>query len=115
MYIVYLDLGLPKLCILQFAALPSASPINSPIVNLQDEGALAAPYPSLTLIPRGIQERGETILIHGFVTAVGRFRDVSILGKYDPGKMFLAMLREWIFRPALRGDQPVEVEVVLAI
>jgi hypothetical protein len=114
-YLVYLDLGLPKMCILQFAALSPDSPISSPIVNLVDTAALAAPYPSLTLVPKRIQERGETVLIHGFVTAAGRFRDISILGSYDPGSMFLAMLREWIFRPARRGNQPVEVEVVLAI
>jgi hypothetical protein len=110
-FVVYLDIGLPKMSMLQYAtAIP-----QGPVINLAETGALDAPYPKLTLIPKTIQTLGESILIHGFVTAAGRLRDVSILGGADGASALLALLQDWIFRPARRGDRPVEVEILLTI
>jgi hypothetical protein len=109
-YVVYLDVGLPRMGTLQFSV-PSGA---GPIVNL-DADDIAAPYPSVTVVPKSAQKQGDTMLVHGFVTTEGRLRDLSILGNSPLGKALLALLENWVFRPARRGDQPVEVEIVLTI
>ncbi|HEY6369597.1 MAG TPA: hypothetical protein VIX37_03395, partial [Candidatus Sulfotelmatobacter sp.] len=109
-YVVYLDVGLPRMTALEFSV-PSGA---GPVVNL-DADDIAAPYPSLTVVPKSAQSLGDVILVHGFVTTEGRLRDLSILGVSQLGKPLLAMLENWVFRPAKRGDRPVEVEIVLAI
>jgi hypothetical protein len=115
-YVVYLDVGLPRMSALEFSV-PSGA---GPVVNL-DADDIAAPYPSLTVVPKSAQSLGDVILVHGFVTTEGRLRDLSILsndhagGNSQLGKPLLAMMENWVFRPARRGDRPVEVEIVLAI
>jgi hypothetical protein len=109
-YVVYLDVGLPRMSALEFSV-PSG---GGPVVSL-DADDIAAPYPSRTVVPKSAQSQGDVILVHGFVTTEGRLRDVSILGDSQLGKPLLAMLENWVFRPAKRGDRPVEVEIVLAI
>jgi hypothetical protein len=115
-YVVYLDVGLPRMSALEFSVPPSAGPV----VNL-DADDIAAPYPSVTVVPKSAQSLGDVILVHGFVTTEGRLRDLSIssndhgAGNSQLGKALLAMMENWVFRPAKRGDRPVEVEIVLAI
>jgi hypothetical protein len=115
-YVVYLDVGLPRMSSLEFSV-PSGA---GPVVNL-DGDDIAAPYPSLTVVPKSAQSQGDAILVHGFVTTEGRLRDLSIFsndhggGNSQFGKALLAMLENWVFRPAKRGDRAVEVEIVLAI
>ena len=109
-YVVYLDVGLPRMSTLQFSV-PSGA---GPIVNLDADG-IDAPYPSMTVVPKSAQKQGDSILVHGFVTTEGRLRDLSIVGNSPLGKALLALLENWVFRPARRGDHPVEVEIVLTI
>jgi hypothetical protein len=115
-YVVYLDVGLPRMSALEFSV-PSGA---GPVVDL-DADDIAAPYPSLTAVPKSAQSQGDVILVHGFVTTEGRLRDLSISsndhggGNSQFGKALLAMMENWVFRPARRGDRPVEVEIVLAI
>jgi hypothetical protein len=117
-YTVYLDVGLPKTCTLQFCVTPTEAPPvpASPIINLLETTAIEAPYPSLTLVPRPVQSWRDPIFIHGFLTSAGRFRNLSFLG--TPGSeeaYLLILLQDWEFRPARLGAERIEVEFVLTI
>ena len=116
-YTVYLEVGIEKAWILQFCLPRNAQTldITGPVVQLAAMDTLQAPYPLLTLIPKSRPPHSAYLLFHGFLTESGRFRDLTKLSRADEASEFLSLLQKWEFRPATRGTEPVEVEILLAI
>jgi hypothetical protein len=116
-YTVYLEVGAPKPWVLQFCVpVTEAAPVPSAVVNLADVQPVKAPYPRATFI----QQLGSAVasgydLLHGFISASGRFRDLKAVGGNGRASRILPLLEQWEFRPAMLGSAAIEVEVLLAI
>jgi len=78
---------------------------------------LVAPYPRVTMRPPVKPRPGHHVMVHGYVTVEGRFRDLKVLSASAPNEaeMVEAVLEKWEFRPASRNAKPIEVETLLAI
>jgi hypothetical protein len=116
-YTVYLEVGAPKPWVLQFCV-PAAegAPAMSPVVNLADVQPVKAPYPMVTFIqPALAAVTSGYNLVHGFISANGRFRDLKAVGGNERAVRVLPLLEQWEFRPAMLGSTAVDVEVLLAI
>ena len=118
-YTVYLQLSLPKAWILQYCLPVTAAAASavSGVVRLDDPQPVTPPYPIATVLSEmELQPKSSYTLIHGFLTAAGKFRDMTLLGKVDQQlSRLLQLLEKWEFQPARKGDAPAEVEVLLAI
>jgi hypothetical protein len=117
-YTVYLNLGIPKAWILQYCLASSAQGNDvTGVVKLNESQPITPPYP-LTTILSGVELRSKAgyTLIHGFVTPAGKFRNLTLSGNVDQQfTRLLELLEKWEFQPAMNGNSPTEVEVVLAI
>jgi len=118
-YTVYLQLNTPKAWILQYCLPPPAGGASalSGVVRLHDPQPVTPPYPLATVLSEvELQPKSSYTLIHGFLTADGRFRNMTLMGKVDPQlTRLLQLLEKWEFRPSMQVERPVEVEVLLAI
>jgi hypothetical protein len=56
-------------------------------------------------------------MIHGFITAAGRFDQLAVVypDELDKKDLLLSSLKLWDFRPASRDGEPAAVEVLLII
>jgi hypothetical protein len=118
-YTVYLRVGAPKEWMLQYC-IPNAmaAQISAGVVTLGTPAPLKAPFPRLTFRPLAEMFPKEGyIMVHGMITELGKFRDLKTVGRVDPkvGALLLAFLEKWEFRPATRDEQPVPVEILIAI
>jgi hypothetical protein len=119
-YSAFIQAGGPKDWILQYcipAAEDHTTEISGPVVRLGTASPLSAPYPRVTLRPAVRPRPGRYVMVHGAVTAAGRFEGLRILGTTDPyeTEIVLSVLEQWEFRPAMRDGAPLKVEVLLAI
>jgi hypothetical protein len=117
-YTVYLKVGDEREWLLEYC-IPTNVTRSSPYqVNIDDSGAVSAPYPVTTVIPKNVVElpHPRHIVLHGLLSTAGVFRDITGPDAESPlVREVLPLLREWQFRPALRDRVPVEVEVLLII
>jgi len=113
-YSVYLHVGLSKSWILQYA-LPSSE-------DTMPGGSrphIEAPWPFYIVRPNldDVYVNANALMIHGFVTAGGRFESLSLA--FPPGfteaQGVVAALQQWQFRPATENGQKARVEVLLII
>jgi hypothetical protein len=116
-YTVYLPVGRQKPWIMQYCV-PKETAIKSRqgiAIQLGNPAPVKAPYPRITVVPP-LPGR-ERIMLHGFVTDLGHFRDLRIVSGMAVAEeyMILALLKHWVFRPATRDGVPVTVEVVLVM
>jgi hypothetical protein len=121
-YSVYLRTGSAKDWILQYcipAADERTTEVFGSVVRLAGGGpaALSAPYPRMTMRPVVKPRPGHYVMVHGSITAKGRFQDLRTLGATDPyeTEIVISVLEKWEFRPAMRDGKPAAVEVLLAI
>jgi len=97
---------------------PDTSSSLGTVMEYSDEsakggGALSPPQPIRTTLPDGLP-RARMVVI-GTLDASGNLKNLRVL-EPGPAQMtakVLAALNNWKFRPALRGDQPVEVTAIL--
>ena len=117
-YTVYLKVGDEREWLLEYC-IPSNVTRSSPYqVNIDDSGAVSAPYPVTTVIPKNVVDlpHPKHIVLHGLLSIAGVFREITGPDTDSPlVREVLPLLREWQFRPALRDRVPVEVEVLLII
>jgi len=117
-YTVYLKVGDEREWLLEYC-IPTNVTRSSPYqVNIDDSGAVSAPYPVTTVIPKNVVElpHPKHIVLHGLLSTAGVFREITGPDAESPlVREVLPLLREWQFRPALRDRVPVEVEVLLII
>jgi hypothetical protein len=116
-YTVFLKVGASAEWILRYCV-PNASNVarvTATGVELTDSRPVKAPYPTLMMAPLGA--RRASLILHGFVTVEGKFRNLRAVRSEDEqaARRIAPHLNQWDFRPASRGGKPVEVEIVLII
>lgn len=76
-------------------------------------GDLTGPQPLRAELPTGLPRT--QVVVRCEIDASGNLKIVSLLesGPSDVTVKILAALSKWKFRPAMRGDQPVEVNTIL--
>jgi hypothetical protein len=118
-YTVYLSVGDAREWLLEYCIPASVNPrASSYQVNIDDPGAVSAPYPVSTVIPRNVFEllHAENIVLHGLLSVAGLLREVKATNMESAlAREVLPLLSQWQFRPALRDKVPVEVEILLII
>lgn len=113
-YTAYLHVGLSKSWILQYSL-----PRNSEAAAGGAVSRLEAPWPYNIVRPN--LEPGaigsDALMIHGFVSASGRFEDLSVVfpQPFSIAQFVLAALQKWQFRPSTLNGRAVRVEVMLII
>jgi hypothetical protein len=104
-YTVYVDTSMGTV-VMQFAEVdPAAAPAHA--------GALSGPQGLRTNLPADLPHA--RIVIKAKLDASGNLRNLQVL---EPGPAamtakIMAALPGWKFRPAMRGEQPVEVNAIL--
>jgi hypothetical protein len=116
-YSVYLKVGLRKNWILQYC-LPRSEEQKTSVKGRPDP--LDAPWPYFIVRPDNANMSGanaDYILIHGTLTANGRFDKLAMVFPADLKQKDLLMrsLQQWTFRPASRDGVAADVEVLLII
>ena len=91
--------------------------VSGYVVRLTAGAPLIAPYTRVTMRPPVKPRPGHHVMVHGYVTAEGRFRDLKVLSASaaSEAEMVEAVLEKWEFRAASRNGKPIEVEILLAI
>lgn len=117
-YTVYLRVGDQREWLLEYCIPAVAKPQNMYQIDVGDPGEISPPYPMTTVVPNAVlgQRNLKYVVLRGFITAAGRFRDVARPGPaHSLAAQLLPALSEWEFRPALRNRKAIEVEVLLLI
>lgn len=119
-YSVYVRTGDSRDWILQYcipAGEDQATQVSGPVVRLGTPSPLSAPYPRVTMRPPVRRRKGGYLVVHGMVTAEGRFQDLRVLGAVESWEAdaVIAVLGGWEFRPASRDRVSIRVETLLAI
>jgi outer membrane biosynthesis protein TonB len=105
-YTIYLPTS-PGLVVMEYSDRPSASS------GQNFEAELTAPEPVKVDLPEELQR--ERIVVACVVDREGVIRNVRVLEALVAPltDKLLRALAEWRFRPALRGDEPIEVDALL--
>ena len=114
-YTVYIRAGGRKEWILQYC-LPKA--VEQAVKLRGSAVPLEAPYPFLIYHPSlTLQSDPEYVMVHGFITAAGKFEHLTALGEIDAASTTILVdsLQHWEFRPASRDGEPSAVEILLII
>ena len=118
-YTVYLSVGDRKDWLLQYCVPSRENKQASPYqVNVDDAGSVTPPYPISTVIPDSMraQQTTKPMVFRGLLTAAGAVQIAKTSDTSTPLMYQLAALvSQWLFRPALRNNKPVDVEVLLVI
>jgi hypothetical protein len=103
-YSIYIDTSVGT-AVMQYADAASAAHPSS--VNL------TAPEPMRKDLPPDL--RPTHVVIACIVTRSGEVKDIKVLepGAADSTSKILTALHGWKFRPAFRGDEPVEINAIL--
>ena len=119
-YSVYVRVGGGHDWLLQYCIAgeeETGAQVDGYVVRLTVAAPLTAPYARVTMRPPVKQRPGHHVMVHGYVTVEGRFRDLKVLSASaeSEAEMVEAVLEKWEFRAAARNGKPIEVEVLLAI
>jgi len=117
---VYLELGTPKEWILQYCLPVSGERPrqDTRVVSVEASPALRAPYPLWTVLSEAeLLPKAAYALIHGFLSGQGRLEELAPVGEDEVAsiRQLIPLLEKWEFSPARRDNQPVSVEILLAI
>ena len=87
------------------------------MVQLGNPAQVKAPYPRVTLVPPAALTQASGLVLHGFLTQQGTFRELQAVGRDQASGAaeIIATLRQWEFRPAVRDGVPIEIEVVITV
>jgi hypothetical protein len=119
-YSVYISAGTARDWTL-FFCVPGAKDAvktNSNVVHLEAATPVLAPYPTRIVRPGvTVPLFFKYVLVHGFVTAAGRFESLRVVRSVKPetDEAILAALSGWEFRAATRDGAPIAVEFLLSI
>ena len=113
-YTVYVHAGLARNWILQYSVPRSTEAASAGDIFRPD-----APWPFYIVVPHIALDKlnADAILVHGFVSAGGRFEQLAIVSPPEFGQreFVLNALQEWKFRPAIQNGHVTTVEVLLII
>jgi TonB family protein len=96
----------------------TSSSLGTAVMEYADEsatgrGAISPPQAIRSELPQGLPH--VRMVVTCKLDAAGNLKNVKVLeaGPADMTAKVLAALRSWKFRPAMRGDNPVEVTAIL--
>jgi len=96
----------------------TSSSLGTAVMEYADEsatgrGAISQPQAIRSELPQGLPH--VRMVVTCKLDAAGNLKNVKVLeaGPADMTAKVLAALRSWKFRPAMRGDNPVEVTAIL--
>ena len=109
-YTVYLQTDTSQNWILQYSVPRSKG------ADPSDDTRPDAPWPYDMMRP-SLGSYKDIVLVHGFVNALGRFEQVSVVYpvEFTEAGLLLRALKQWEFRPAMSQGQAVAVEVLLIV
>ncbi len=119
-YSVYISAGTAKDWTLYFC-IPNAKPpeTSGPVVTIgAPETPVRAPYAYKLVRPDvKLPSYERYVLLHGFVSAEGRFQNIHIVRTILPevDAAILAAMADWEFRAATKDGVPIQVEFLLSI
>jgi hypothetical protein len=118
-YTIYLNVGEQKEWLMEYCVPGRDNKQASPYqINVDDAGSITPPYPISTVIPEGIRawQAVKHIVLSGLLTAGG---SLQITGPSNAGNssmnQLVALVSQWVFRPALRNNKAIDLEFVLVI
>jgi hypothetical protein len=118
-FTVYLSVGDQKDWLLEYCVpAREKKQVSAYQIDVEDAGSVTPPYPISTMIPDSIrvQSTANPIVLRGLLTATG---SVQVTRSPDTSSSFMyqlvALVNQWQFRPALRNNKPIDVEVLLVI
>jgi hypothetical protein len=113
-YSVFLDVGLRKKWLLQYC-LPRAEEQKVAVRGRAEP--LGAPWPYLVVRPSATRLSAEYVVVHGMITADGRFDKLALVfpRELDKNDLLMRSLAEWTFRPASRDGVAADVEILLIV
>ena len=114
-YTVYVRTGGRKEWILEFC-LPRGA--EQGVKTRGSAVPIEAPYPFVIYRPHLTPLNDpDYLIVHGYITAAGRFDHLSALGDIDSAskELLIGALEHWEFRPASRDGEPSAVEIALII
>jgi hypothetical protein len=118
-YTVYLNVGAEREWLMRYCLPGRSAPQTARYeITAEETAPLSPPYPLATAIPNSLLKQAWTrhILLHGFLNANGKLRDMSAAEAGNAiARQVLELLGDWQFRPAMKQDKPVDVEILLAI
>lgn len=118
-YTVYLSVGDQKEWLMEYCVPARANmQANAYQIYVDDAGSVTPPYPIFTSIPDSIraQRTAKQIVLPGLLTAAGNLQlaktpDLGTPSMYE----LVTLVNQWRFRPALRNNKAIDVEVLLVI
>ena len=114
-YTVYIRAGGRKEWILEFCLLKA---VEKAVKLRGSTVPVEAPYPFVIYKPDlTLLNDADYLVVHGFISAAGRFEHLSALGDIDAASLstLIGALENWEFRPASRDGEPSAVEIALII
>lgn len=123
-YTVYFDVpGAPRRWILHYCVPGSASPAfvreGDSVVRILPRRSVQAPYPvhRTPVDLTGYRGEASRLMVYALVNERGETENVRLVrgAGHEVDARAVAVLRSWVFRPALRGDSPVAVEALFGI
>jgi hypothetical protein len=118
-YTVYLNVGDRKEWLMEYCVAARDNKQSSPYqINVDDEGTLTPPYPISSSIPGGLGtlRTAKAMVLRGLLTAAGSLQVTKATDTNSPWmSQLVALVSQWQFRPALRNNKAIDVEVVLVI
>ena len=118
-YTVYLNVGDRKEWLMEYCVPARVSKQVSPYqIDVEDSGSVTPPYPISTIIPESIrvQQTTKPIVLRALLTAAGNLQVAKMPDTSSPLIYLLtALVGQWQFRPAMRNNQAIEVEVLLVV
>ncbi len=122
-YTVFLPMP-GKHWILQYSRCHEASPLprsdsGGGVIKL--EIAVAPPDPQeqfdFTRTPVPLEKRNKLIILHGLIREDGSVDELEVYQGVDPriDRAALAAFQQWKFKPALRGNRPISIEILVGI
>jgi hypothetical protein len=118
-YTVYLNVGDRKEWLMEYCVPARVSEQVSPYqIDVEDSGSVTPPYPISTIIPESIrvQQTTKPIVLRALLTAAGNLQVAKTPDTSSPLiHLLTALVGQWQFRPAMRNNQAIEVEVLLVV
>lgn len=117
-YTVYLNTGWKRDWVLQYSEpKKAAGGLGGMVISLGRAEKLSAPFIQLAVVPPdGTLDADRYLLFQGRITSEGKFTDLKPAGRtYEDHVRLIPYLSRWTFRPPMKGEKPVDIEVVLVV
>jgi hypothetical protein len=113
-YTIYIDTT-AGLAFLQFAEHVTSAHAGAENAAENSQHDLTVPEPIISKVPNDLQS--ERVLLAGIMDRNGSLRNLRVVeaGSQDAAHALIGAIEHWHFRPALRDDNPVEVDALFGL